>query len=100
MSLIPVELEQQVLDFIRSLPPRPRQAFRRAIRNRQREEGDIRALEAELEGFYGLRVQRYRVIFFYHLRGGKRVIRCAYAAPGLLCTKSLRNDYGTCYPNR
>jgi len=81
MSLIPVELEQQVLDFIRSLPPQPCQAFRRALRKLEREEGDIRALEAELEGFYRLRVQRYRVIFFYHLRGRKRAIRCAYAAP-------------------
>jgi hypothetical protein len=29
MRLIKVELEQQVVDFIRSLPPEPRQALRR-----------------------------------------------------------------------
>jgi len=81
MSLIPVELEQQVVYFIRSLPPQPRQAIRRALRNLEREQGDIRALEADLEGFNRLRVERYRLIFFYHLRGGKSVIRLVYAAP-------------------
>ena len=76
-----VELEQQVVDFIRSLAPEPRQAIRRSLRNLQNEKGDIRALESELEGFYRLRVLRYRIIFFYHVRGKSRTIRCVYAAP-------------------
>ena len=80
MSRIAVELEQEVVDFVRSLPPQPRQALRRALKNLQLEQGDIRALEAELEGFYRLRVQRYRVIFHYDVRGDQRVIRCVYAA--------------------
>lgn len=80
MSRIAVELEQEVVDFVRSLPPQPRQALRRALKNLQLEQGDIRALEAELEGFYRLRVQRYRVIFHYYIRGDQRLIRCVYAA--------------------
>ena len=81
MSRITIELEQQVVDFIRSLAPQPRQSLRRAVKNLERENGDIRALEGELEGFYRLRVQRYRLIFFYQLRGTRRFIRCVYAAP-------------------
>ena len=80
MHQVAVELEQQVVDFVRSLPPQPRQALRRALKNLQLEHGDIRALEGELEGFYRFRVQRYRVIFRYDLRGDHRVIRCIYAA--------------------
>ncbi len=81
MSLIKVELEEQVVDFIRSLPPEPRRAIRRGLKNLEKEEGDIRALEGELEGFYRLRLLRYRIIFFYHVRGESRTIRCVYAAP-------------------
>lgn len=75
-----IELEQQVVDFIRSLAPEPRRAFRDALRKLQREEGDVRALEGELDGFYRLRVMRYRLIFFYSPRGRSRRIRCVYAA--------------------
>jgi len=81
MNLIKVELEQQVVDFIRSLPPEPRHALRRGIKSLEQEKGDIRALEGELEGFYRLRVLRYRIIFFYQIRTDRRTIRCIYAAP-------------------
>jgi mRNA interferase RelE/StbE len=81
MSLIKVELEQQVVDFIRSLPPEPRQALRRCLTTLEKEQGDIRALEGEFDGFYRLRVLRYRIIFFYHVRRERRTIRCVYAAP-------------------
>ncbi len=80
MSPIKVELEQLVVDFIRSLPPEPRQALRRSLKKLEREKGDIRALEGELEGFYRLRVLRYRIIFFYHVGSESRTIRCVYAA--------------------
>ena len=80
MSRVAVELEEQVVHFIRSLPPQPRQAIRRALRKLQEEQGDIRALEGELEGFYRIRVQRYRVIFHYDVQNDRRVIRCVYAA--------------------
>jgi mRNA interferase RelE/StbE len=80
MNRVAVELEKDVVGFVRSLPPQPRQAVRRALKNLQLEQGDIRALEGELEGFYRIRVQRYRVIFHYQLRGDQRIIRCVYAA--------------------
>ena len=67
-----VELEQQVVEFVRSLAPEPRQANRHSLKNLENETDDIRALEGELEGFYRLRVLRYRIIFFYHVRGKNR----------------------------
>jgi mRNA interferase RelE/StbE len=76
-----VELEQQVVDFVRSLPPEPRQALRRALKQLEREQGDIRPLEGDLEQFYRLRVLRYRVIFQYRMIRRRRMIRCIYAAP-------------------
>ena len=81
MSLVKIELERQVVDFIRSLPPEPRRVLRRSLKNLGREKGDIRALEGDLEGFYRLRALRYRVIFFYQVSSERRIIRCLYAAP-------------------
>jgi mRNA interferase RelE/StbE len=74
-----VELERQVVRFVRTLPPEPRRTLRRALRGLEREAGDIRVLEGELSGFYRLRIGRYRVIFYYVWRGKARVIRCIYA---------------------
>jgi mRNA-degrading endonuclease RelE of RelBE toxin-antitoxin system len=68
------------VDFVRSLTPEPRQVIRRSLKNLEKEAGDIRALEGELERFYRLRVLRYRIILFYHVRGKSRTIRCVYAA--------------------
>ena len=75
-----VEIEQQVVDFVRSLAPEPRRTLRDALRKLAKEEGDIRALEGELEGFYRLRVMRYRLIFLYERKGRSHWIRCVYAA--------------------
>ncbi len=75
-----IELEQQVLDFVGSLAPEPRRAVREALRKLEQEKGDVRALEGNLEGFYRLRVGRYRIIFFYHSERRTRQIRCVYAA--------------------
>ncbi len=74
-----IEIEEQVVRFVRSLAPVPRRSLRDALRKLQHEEGDIRGLESELEGFYRLRVGRYRVIFFYLTRGRSRILRCVYA---------------------
>lgn len=76
-----VELEAQVIRFTRSLAPQPRRLIRESIRGLEHEQGDIRALEGELEGFYRLRAGRYRIIFFYRSFGRHRTIRCVYAAP-------------------
>lgn len=74
-----VELAQQVLDFLSSLSPAPRRAIREALRKLAQEKGDIHALEGDLEGFYRLRVSRYRIIFFYNPKPRARQIRCVFA---------------------
>ena len=74
-----VEVEQQVVHFVSSLAPEPRRALREALRKLAHEEGDFRALEGDLEGFYRLRVRGYRIIFFYARVGRARRIRCVYA---------------------
>jgi spermidine synthase len=51
MKPVAVELEQEVVDFVRSLPPQPRQALRRALKNLELEQGDIRALEGLVAQF-------------------------------------------------
>lgn len=76
---IPVELSDQVVNFIRRLAPEPRRELRAALRDLAREQGDIRALEADLSDFYRLRVGRHRVIFHYRMVRGRRTIRCEYA---------------------
>jgi mRNA interferase RelE/StbE len=75
-----IEIEQQVLDFVGSLAPDPRRLIRQALRKLATEKGDIRALEGELEGFYRLRVGRYRIIFCYRREKRRQMIRCIYAA--------------------
>lgn len=74
-----IEFEEQVLNFTASLAPEPRRALREALRKLAQEKGDIRALEGELDGFYRLRVGRYRVIFSYHSTRRTRKIRCVFA---------------------
>ena len=63
-----------------TLAPEPRRALRLALKKLTEENGGIRGLEGELEGFYRLRVGRYRVIFSYHSARRTRQIRCVYAA--------------------
>jgi mRNA-degrading endonuclease RelE of RelBE toxin-antitoxin system len=75
-----VELEAQVIAFVRALAPQPRQTLRRALRQLEHERGDIRSLEGALAGFHRLRVLSYRVIFYYKISKRRRIIRCVYAA--------------------
>lgn len=74
-----VELSAQVMDFIRRLAPEPRQAIRLALKKLGSGHGDIRALEADLMGFYRLRVSRYRIIFHYVTKVQQRILRCEFA---------------------
>ena len=71
-----VVLATQVVDFVRRLPPEPKRRLRRALRDLTREKGDIRALEAPLEGYCRLRIGGYRVVFSYGKRG---TIECIFA---------------------
>ena len=71
-----VELSEQVVDFVRRLPPNPRQRLRRALRDLARERGDLKPLEGPLEGYCRLRVGAYRVVVSYSKR---RTIQCVFA---------------------
>ena len=71
-----VVLATQVADFVRRLPPEPKQRLRRALRDLSREKGDIKALEAPLEGYCRLRIGGYRVVFSYRKRA---TIECIFA---------------------
>ena len=88
-----VEIERQVLNFVGSLAPEPRRLIREALRKLVQEKVDIRALEGELEGFYRLRVGRYRIIFDYRREGRKQAIRCVYAAHRTLIYEVFAQEF-------
>jgi mRNA-degrading endonuclease RelE of RelBE toxin-antitoxin system len=79
--MITVRVQDEVLDYLCRLAPKPRHALRLAIKGLQGEKGDIRPLTDELEGFHRLRVGSHRVIFEYEIIDGQRVITCVYAGP-------------------
>lgn len=74
-----IEISPQVAAFLRSLAPEPRRIIRSALRDLGEEKGDILALEHPPDGFYRLRVGRYRIIYRYAIVRGASVIRCEYA---------------------
>lgn len=77
--MIPVRLQEEVLEYLRTLAPEPRNALKRAIKNLARESGDIRPLVDDLEGFYRLRVGSQRVLFQYEMVHGVRTVTCVFA---------------------
>jgi len=79
--MIPVRIQDEVLDYLRQLSPKPRHSMHLAIKRLAKEEGDIKPLTDELEGFYRLRVGSHRVVFEYEIIDGRRVITCVYAGP-------------------
>ena len=74
-----IELATQVRDFIKGCPPEPRRWFRSALTRLEQEQGDIKPLRDELEGYYRLRIRSYRIIFRYLQRGSQRMILCDFA---------------------
>jgi mRNA-degrading endonuclease RelE of RelBE toxin-antitoxin system len=79
--VIVVRITDEVMEYLRKLPPQPRHALRCAIKGLAQEQGDIRPLSEELEGFHRLRVGSHRVIFEYETIRGKQTITCVFAAP-------------------
>ena len=71
-----VELSEQVVDFVRRLPPDPRRRLGRALRDLAHERGDLKPLEGPLEDYCRLRVGAYRVVVSYAKR---RTIQCIFA---------------------
>jgi len=79
--MIQVRVQEEVLDYLRRLPPQPRHALRIAIKSLSGESGDIKPLTDDLEGFFRLRVGSHRVIFEYEIIDERRVITCVFAGP-------------------
>lgn len=77
--MIPVRVTEEVMDYLRKLSPQPRHVLRVAIKGLGKEQGDLKPLTEELEGFHRLRVGSHRVIFEYEVIGGKRMITCVFA---------------------
>lgn len=71
-----VRVAAQVVDFVRSLAPEPRQRLRAALRDLEKGKGDIKPLEGPLQDYCRLRVGPYRVILSY---AKPRMIECVFA---------------------
>jgi mRNA-degrading endonuclease RelE of RelBE toxin-antitoxin system len=52
----------QVARWLRNLPPEPKQRVRAALKRLEHWQGDIKPLQGELEDFYRLRVDGYRIV--------------------------------------
>lgn len=74
-----IELSEIVRDFVRTRPPELRRSLRNALQKLIQEQGDIKPLEKELEGYYRLRVKSYRIIFRYEILRGERTAFCVFA---------------------
>jgi mRNA-degrading endonuclease RelE of RelBE toxin-antitoxin system len=74
-----VELDPQVVAFVRSLAPEPRKRLRASLRGLVQEKGELKQLEADLAGYARLRVGGYRVIVRFYAEGGRRTARCVFA---------------------
>lgn len=79
--MIAVRIQDEVMDYLLRLAPQPRHALRLAVKDLAQENGDIKALTDELEGFYRLRVGSHRIVFEYQVIAGQRVITCVFAGP-------------------
>jgi mRNA interferase RelE/StbE len=66
----------QVQQWVRLLPPDVKRRVRLALRGLEKRQGDIKALEGELEGFYRLRVGGHRIVFSEH---ANQTLRLDYA---------------------
>ena len=74
-----VRLQEEVLEYLLQLPPKPRHALKLGIKELAQERGDIKSLTEELEGFHRLRISSHRVIFEYEMIQGNRTITCVFA---------------------
>jgi mRNA-degrading endonuclease RelE of RelBE toxin-antitoxin system len=74
-----IDVSEQVREFIRTCPPELRRWLRDALRKLAEEKGDIKALDAGLEGYHRLHVRSYRIIFRYETGKQGRKIFCPFA---------------------
>ncbi len=75
-----IELADQVVAFVKALSPEPRRRVRLALRHLQKNQGDIRALDGPLGGYYRLRIGPYRIVFTQTAKVSETpCIRCIFA---------------------
>ena len=67
--MLKIDVKQPVYDFIRRQAPEPRRALKRALKELEHERGDILSLEQPLDGYYRLRIGKFRLIFRYSNAG-------------------------------
>ena len=71
-----MKVSDQIRDYLRQLHPSQRRAIKAALRSLEAEgEADVRVLSDELEGYYRLRMGKFRILFAY-LPSGE--ISCEY----------------------
>jgi mRNA-degrading endonuclease RelE of RelBE toxin-antitoxin system len=73
-----IRVSQQVESFVKGLAPEPRRALRGGIKGLADGEGDLKHLEADLEGWQRLRVNSCRVVFKEFWESGQRTVDCVY----------------------
>lgn len=71
-----VVVSDQVAAYVHRLAPEPQRVVRQALRTLASGKGDVRQLEAPLDGYYRLRVGAHRIIFTY---GARRRVECVFA---------------------
>ena len=74
-----VEVSDQVIAYVKGLPPEPRRALRHAIRKLEGPRGDIRKLEGSLSNHQRLRVGYHRIIFQRVPSESGPLLRCIFA---------------------
>jgi mRNA-degrading endonuclease RelE of RelBE toxin-antitoxin system len=57
-----ISASDQVVVWLRNLPPESKRRVRAALKRLERWQGDIKPLRGELAGFYRLRVGGYRIV--------------------------------------
>jgi mRNA interferase RelE/StbE len=71
-----MKVSEQIRDYVRQLHPAQRRAIKAALRTLESgRKTDVRALSDELEGYYRLRIDKFRILFNY-LPSGQ--ILCEY----------------------
>jgi len=61
-----VRLSEQVVTFVRQLPPESKKRVRSALRDLRDLKGDLKELESPLDGYCRLRIFQFRVIVKIH----------------------------------
>jgi len=75
---VQIEVSEQVFSFIRKQSPEVRKFLREGLRKLEKEQGEIKPLEAPLAEFFRLRIRSYRIIFRYNPEKAKS-IQCVFA---------------------